>query len=321
MELVLAGIERASAPRDVWRAASEMRSASVLDVCAAAPDIAEAMVISDGGRFEAYVVMHGGFDSFEVLADMVASCIGCASSQVMGCLYAAEGFDAALHALHVASGYDTFCATDSSPVEAMRAAYAASVVHGVSGACIKRLVASAVKFGTCSAGLDEQALAQHRAVSALDLAQFVFDDLPKRVVFAVGENRTGEAVCERLEACGATVVRTAARDGTWRESLARADVVLFCDDQEACVFSRTEAKSMRRARRGRMSVVFDLTERGCVDTGCVGFDDIFVYTLADLQGIDGGEDAVRAPSEASVMQHAREEAHEYMRWFDERQSG
>ena len=98
----------------------------MLDVCAAAPDIAEAMVISDGGRFEAYVVMHGGFDSFEVLADMVASCIGCASSQVMGCLYAAEGFDAALHAFHVASGYDTFCATDSSPVEAMRAAYAAS---------------------------------------------------------------------------------------------------------------------------------------------------------------------------------------------------
>ena len=139
-------------------------------------------------------------------------------------------------------------------------------------------------------------------------------------MFAVGENRTGEAVCERLEACGATVVRTAARDGTWREGLARADVVLFCDDQEACVFSRTEAKSMRRARRGRMSVVFDLTERGCVDTGCVGFDDIFVYTLADLQGIDGGEDAVRAPSETSVMQHAREEAHEYMRWFDERQS-
>ena len=109
MELVLVGIERASAPRDVWRAVSEMRPASVLDVCAAAPDIAEAMVISDGGRFEAYVVMHGGFDSFEVLADMVASCIGCASSQVMGCLYAAEGFDAALHALHVASGYDTFC--------------------------------------------------------------------------------------------------------------------------------------------------------------------------------------------------------------------
>ena len=191
MELVLAGIERASAPRDVWRAASEMRPASVLDVCAAAPDIAEAMVISDGGRFEAYVVMHGGFDSFEVLADMVASCIGCASSQVMGCLYAAEGFDAALHALHVASGYDTFCATDSSPVEAMRAAYAASVVRGVSGACTKRLVASAVKFGTCSAGRDEQALAQRRAVSALDLAQFVFDDLPKRVMFVVGENRTG----------------------------------------------------------------------------------------------------------------------------------
>ena len=79
MELVLAGIERASAPRDVWRAASEMRPASMLDVCAAAPDIAEAMVILDGGRFEAYVVMHGGFDSFEVLADMVASCIGCAS--------------------------------------------------------------------------------------------------------------------------------------------------------------------------------------------------------------------------------------------------
>ncbi|MFR4804846.1 MAG: hypothetical protein ACLT98_16950 [Eggerthellaceae bacterium] len=112
-------------------------------------------------------------------------------------------------------------------------------------------------------------------------------------------------MCERLEACGATVVRTAARDGTWREGLARADVVLFCDDQEACVFSRTEAKSMRRARRGRMSVVFDLTERGCVDTGCVGFDDIFVYTLADLQGIDGGEDAVRAPSETSVAPHAK----------------
>ncbi|MFR3273032.1 MAG: hypothetical protein ACLTQI_03955 [Slackia sp.] len=45
MELVLVGIERASAPRDVWRAVSEMRGpASVLDVCAAAPDIAEAMV-------------------------------------------------------------------------------------------------------------------------------------------------------------------------------------------------------------------------------------------------------------------------------------
>lgn len=252
MELVLVGIERASAPRDVWRAVSEMRPASVLDVCAAAPDIAEAMVISDGGRFEAYVVMHGGFDSFEVLADMVASCIGCASSQVIGCLYAAEGFDAALHALHVASGYDTFCATDSSSVEAMRAAYAASVVHGVSGACTKRLVASAVKFGTCSAGRDEQALAQRRAVSALDLAQFVFDDLPKRVMFAVGENRTGEAVCERLEACGATVVRTAARDGAWREGLARARTWCFSamSRKHACFPVRRQRACVALAEAG-----------------------------------------------------------------------
>ena len=183
-------------------------------------------------------LMTGGF-GFEVLADMVASCIGCVIAGHAGVCMPPKAFDAALHALHVASGYDTFlrdgffaCRSDARRVRRFRCSRRIGCVH-------KASVASAVKFGTCSADRDEQALAQRRAVSALDLAQFVFDDLPKRVVFAVGENRTGEAVCERLEACGATVVRTAARDGAWRgRASARADVVLFCEEQEACVFSR-----------------------------------------------------------------------------------
>lgn len=320
MELVFAGIDRAHAPSEVLGALDALDRVALLDVFAAAPDVTEAVVVSDGRRFEAYAVLQCGFDSFEALSSLMAGHFGCASSKVAGCLYAAEGIDAAAHAMHAACGTDSFSRDGSPAASAMRDACDLARRRSVSGEALGRLFSIATDEGSRGRALEAEADLIAAVSAAIDVARLVFDDLARCTVLMVGENRAGLLFARMMGERGASVALVASDDVASERLMKTADIVLACAQGGGCVLDSEGVKRIGRARRGRISVVFDLTEHGCVDPACSNAGDVFVYTLCDLVGLRGRPRMSEARPGADALQRIRAAAHAYMDWFDVRAS-
>ena len=311
MELVVAGIDSAHAPDDVRVSVENARREDLLAAITALPDAEEAAVAGQGERYEAYAVLREGFDSFGVLGNLFSSHLGVSSSRIAGCFYAAEGIDAAMHAMHVACGSDSFARGRDVP--APRFICESACDSGRPAEAIERLFLEASETAS-SFGLrrDEDAQSRVEADMAVELARFVFDDLGKCCVMMEGSNPQVSVFRAAFSAAGASVF-DAYEEGGLVESMAKADVSLLWGAQ---AFDAAAARRLRRARRGRLSVVFDLAGEldGC---GRVDVDDVFVYGRRDLREVaaacerEGVGDAERARA-------IRERARSYMRWFDGR---
>lgn len=311
MELVVAGIDPAHAPDDVLASVESARRGDLLAAIAALPDAEEAAVAGQGERYEAYAVLREGFDSFGVFGNLFSSHLGVPPSRIAGCFYAAEGVDAAMHAMHVACGSDSFARGRDVP--APRFICESACDSGKPAEAIERLFLEASETAS-SFGLrrDEDAQSRAEADMAVELARFVFDDLGKCCVMMEGSNPHASVFRAAFSAAGASVF-DAYEEGGLVESMAKADVSLLWGAQ---AFDAAAARGLRRARRGRLSVVFDLAGEldGC---GRVDVDDVFVYGRRDLREVaaacerEGVGDAERARA-------IRERARSYMRWFDGR---
>ena len=311
MELVVAGIDPAHASVDVRASLDRARREDLLAAMAALPDAEEAAVADQGERYEAYAVFREGFDSFGVLGNLFASHLGVSPSHIAGCFYAAEGIDAAMHAMHVACGSDSFARGRDVP--APRFMRESARGSGMPAEAIEQLFREAGE-AACALGLrrDEDARSRAAADMAVELARFVFDDLGKCSIMMEVSNPQASFFRTAFSAAGASVFDIREKDDLV-ESMAKADVSLLWG---ARAFDAAAAKRLRRARRGRLSVVFDLAGESCA-CARADVDDVFVYGRRDLQDAaaacerEGAGDAERARA-------IRERARSYMRWFDNR---
>lgn len=314
MELVVAGVDLARAPLALRAAIDDSSREELLAMLAALPDVEEAAVVAGGCRYEAYVAFRRGFDSFELLAGLFSDHLRCQASQVAGCLYAAEGIDAAMHAMHAACGSDFLSQAKGHASHPFRLMCESVHELGTSLGVMARL-ATAVEGASERFGSDCDASRKIRASAemAVSLAKLVFDDLEKRSVMVAGSNFAASAVHASFVQAGARVFAGPAVGESLVESMAKADVSLLCD---GCALGFADAKRVRRARRGRLSVVFDLSEHGCVDQACARIDDMFVYSRADLANADESAGGFVNGTDAERVRAIRILAVDYMRWFE-----
>lgn len=159
------------------------------------------------------------------------------------------------------------------------------------------------------------------AAATLDLAEHVFDDLDKRELLVVGSGKACEAAAARLLEAGIASMSTIsharghaeavarALEGTPRhtqanssgshfaagriasshpashlqECLACADIVLFSSSAEELRISAKAIRNARKTRRGRMMLLVDFMPGSSIDPACANVDDIFLYSLDDLE--------------------------------------
>lgn len=119
-----------------------------------------------------------GLRQLRVLGNLFSSHLDVSPSLIAGCFYAAEGIDAAMHAMHVACGSDSFARGRDVP--APRFICESVCDSGMPAEAIERLFFEAGE-AAFSFGLrrDEDARSRAAADMAVELARFVFDDLGK----------------------------------------------------------------------------------------------------------------------------------------------
>lgn len=314
MELVVAGVDLVRAPLALRAAIDDSSREDLLSMLAALPDVEEAAVVAGGCRYEAYVAFRCGFDSFELLAGAFSEHLRCQASQVAGCLYAAEGIDAVMHAIHAACGSDSFSQAKGHASRSFRLVCESSHAPDSSVGVMVRL-ATVAEGASERFGSDYDAFRKIRASAemAVGFARLVFDDLEKCNVMVAGSNYAAPVFHASFTQAGAKVFAGPAAGESLVEAMAKADVSLLCDGS---ALGLADAKRVRRARRGRLSVVFDLSERGCVDQACARIDDVFVYGRADLA--DAGESAggFANGSDAECVRAIRILAADYMKWLE-----
>ena len=198
-------------------------------------------------------MLREGFDSFGVFGNLFSSHLGVPPSRIAGCFYAAEGVDAAMHAMHVACGSDSFARGGDVP--APRFICESACDSGKPAEAIERLFLEASEAAS-SFGLrrDEDAQSRAEADMAVEACRFVFDDLGKCSVMMESSSPQAsvfQAAFFPLPGHRLRRLRRRRADGV----LAKADVSLLWRAQ---AFDAAAAKRLRRVRRGRLSVVFDL---------------------------------------------------------------
>lgn len=236
-------------------------------------------------------------------------------------LYLAEGLDAARHLFNATCGIDSF-AFGTPAAAAVQKAYHLAQEEQTTGMLTDNLFQKAIQLSE-KAGVGETPHRETAALAAatLDLAEHVFDDLDKRELLVVGSGKACEAAAVRLLEAGITSMSTISNarghaeavartlEGTPRraqatssrshsaagriasshpashlqECLACADIVLFSSPAEELRISAKAIRSARKTRRGRMMLLVDFMPGGSIDPTCANVDDIFLYSLDDLE--------------------------------------
>ena len=338
MGIAVVGLNPFAAPGVMWRKAAigPHELAGEVARLGALPGVFEAVVLTGARRLEFYVSLEEGRDSFEVLAVFLAERVGVAPSECMPYLYLAEGLDATGHLFNVACGLDSFASDDQLVLEELREAAGLSRERRVLGPLLGRMftrAADVAERAGAKVGAAGEA-AEHAAV-AFEIAERVFDDLPRREVLLIGGGKSCELTARRLVEEGAKKLMVINGSAGYAESIARslggeafdpryleeclakADVVLSATTSPALLLDARMVRRARKARRGRMMLVVDFADPARIEAACADVDDVYLYDRRDLSRISERTGTQEKLSGGAVADLAADETLAFSQWLEE----
>jgi glutamyl-tRNA reductase len=280
------------------------------------------VIVSTCNRTELYSIT----DSPSDLAEWLATTHGLSVEVLVDHLYQHAEEDALIHLMRVASGIDSMVLGEPQILGQVKSALQYARDAGTVTPKLARIfeqVFSAAKKVRTETAIGSQAVSLGFAV--LQLARQVFSDLSETTVLLVAAGEMNTLVGRHLADHGVKKILICNRGVGRAESLAdelrihlpvevipfdqlantlyRADLVSCSTGSIHPVVTRDMVRRALKARRHRPMLMIDLAVPRDIDPSIDNLDDVFLYTVDDLQRVIDGNLAHRrhAAVEAEVM--------------------
>ena len=271
--------------------------APALDSLRALPQVQEAVLLSTCNRTELYA--HA--DDDQVLADWLANHPD-GGSDLHAYLYRHRDADAVRHLFRVATGLDSLVLGEPQILGQVKQAWSASREAGALGGPLDRLFQQA--FATAKRARTDTRIGANPvsvASTAVRLAQDSFARPADSTVLLIGAGETielaarhlVEARVKRLLIANRTLAHAqelASRHGGIALPLAEldkhlheADIVISATAARDPIIRREQAEHALRLRRHRPMLLLDLAVPRDLDAGIAELQDVFLYTVDDLE--------------------------------------
>ena len=237
-----------------------------------------------------------------------------------GCLYQLDNQLAVSHTFTVACGLDSAVLGEPQILGQMKEAYRIATEAGSTGPMLHSLfqqafsVAKQVRTDT-----EIGASAVSVAYAAVNLGRQIFADFSQRAALLVGAGETIELVAQHLSARGIGRIVIANRSierarrlaqeykgfaielGEIPDHLAAADILICSTAAPDAIVTRPMVEAALKARRRKPMFIVDLAVPRDVEATVSELEDVYLYTVDDLQGVV--DDNLKAREEAAA--HAR----------------
>ncbi len=318
MPLLALGINHKTAPVGIREqvAFSPARLPEALQELRTAGPVAEVAILSTCNRTELYC----GLEQLNAarVVQWLSDYHSLASQELQPYLYQHPDYQAVRHMLRVAAGLDSMVLGEPQILGQIKSAYQVATEAGTLGTQLDRLfqhtfsVAKQVRTDT-PIGQSPVSV----AFAAVSLSRQIFADLDTRTALLVGAGETIELVARHLRDNGIGRIVVAnrtlerARLLTTRfqgyaitldeipNHLAEADIVISSTGSPNIILDYELIKRSVRQRRHRPVFMVDIAVPRDIDPKASQLDDIYLYTVDDLQDII--QDNVRSRQAAALQ--------------------
>lgn len=334
MSLIALGINHRTAPVELREqvAITGERLFTALHDLAMLPSVNQAAILSTCNRTELYCDLED--DHVEALTQWLARFHALDPADIRPHLYSFPDADAVRHLLRVAGGLDSMILGEPQILGQMKAAYQNASDAGTLDAALERLfqhtfaVAKQIRTDTA---IGESPVSV--AFAAVSLAKQIFSNFEQHTALLIGAGETIELTARHLhdQRLGRLIIanRTLERahqlaaqfDGYGISldeipaHLAEADIVISATGSEGIILDRKTVKPALKRRKHRPVFMVDIAVPRDIDPTVAKFEDIYLYTVDDLQevikeNLKSREEAARQAEEIVEVQAER-----FMAWL------
>jgi len=275
---------------------------TALHALTALPCVHEAAILSTCNRTELYCGLQG--DQVDALCEWLAHFHSLEPGQIRPHLYSFPDADAVRHLLRVAGGLDSMVLGEPQILGQMKQAYQIANDAGTLDAALERLfqhtfsVAKQIRTDTA---IGESPVSV--AFAAVSLAKQIFSDFESHTALLIGAGETMELTARHLheQNLGRMVIanRTperahllAAQFNGYGISLdeipahlAEADIVISATSSDTVILTRDMVDKALSSRKHRPVFMVDIAVPRDIDPAITAFEDIYLYTVDDLQEV------------------------------------
>jgi glutamyl-tRNA reductase len=300
MPLVVVGINHRTAPLALRElvvfSATQLPDALRALACGIAE---ESIIVSTCNRTEVYCVA----SSSQSVSDWLQRYHG-ADNSLSDCVYMHEDEKAIEHAFSVAAGLDSMVLGEPQILGQLKDAYRCAHSEGTAGPVLNRLFQAT--FSVAKRIRTETQIGAHAvsvAYAAVSLAKQIFAGLGQHTALLVGAGDTIALAARHLHAHGLKRMIIANRslnraqllasefnalaiplDAT-PHHLAQADIVVCSTASPQAIITTSQVAEALAERRHRPMLMIDLAVPRDIEPTVAQFEDIYLYTIDDLQGV------------------------------------
>ena len=299
----------------------------------------EAAILSTCNRTELYLSGEWQDEKRTVVAQWLAKYHGVDPRQLAPCLYALPREQAVRHVFRVASGLDSMVLGEPEILgqmkDAARSAEAAGTLGAVLGKLFQRSFAVAKEVrSTTQIGANSVSM----AAAAVKLAARIFPSLKDQKVLFIGAGEMIELCATHFAAQGPARITVANRTLERAETLAHRyngralelrelavhlhehDIVVSCTASSLPILGKGMVERALKTRRRRPMFMVDLAVPRDIEPEVAELDDVFLYTLDDLQGIVQENLGARRSAVAQAEVIIDAQVGQFMHWMQLRTS-
>jgi glutamyl-tRNA reductase len=335
MSLLALGLNHTTAPVEIReRVVFEPTSLQhALAGLTALPDVREAAIISTCNRTEIYCSLGSDPPGHDALLDWFHQWHGFERERIEPCMYRLADRDVVRHLLRVACGLDSMILGEPQIAgqlkEAWRTAQAAQSIGTELGRLFQHAFTVAKEVRT-ETGIGVNPVSV--AFAAVTLARQIFGDLDERGALMIGAGETIELAARHLSAAGIGSLVVANRDpqrsvhvaepfggrgialSQLPEVLHEADIVISSTASTLPILGKGAVEQALKRRRHRPMFMVDIAVPRDIEPEIGTLDDVFLYTVDDLQGVIKDNMAARRAAADEAEAIVEERIEQFIAW-------
>ena len=304
MPLFVLGLNHQSAPLEIRERVSvaESQQEQALTSLMQQPGVHYAVLLSTCNRTEIYCQID--LEHEPELAHWLAAQHGISSETLSGYLYSHRDQDAVKHLFRVASGLDSLIMGEPQILGQVKQAWLmAKQQHAVHGA-LDRLFQQT--FATAKRIRTETRIGAHPvsvAYASVKLARQLFSQLDQASVLLIGAGETIELAAQHLASAKVKRLMIANRTlqhaqtlasrfsgfalplAEFPKHLADADIVISATASQQPIVHKADVAAALKQRKHRPMLIIDLAVPRDIDADVAELDDVYLYTVDDLDQV------------------------------------
>ena len=295
--------------------------------------IDEAAILSTCNRTEIYCNLNAADPTRPI--DWFSGFHGCRDNELRNYLYTHPGASAVKHVLRVASGLDSMVLGEPQVLGQLKQAYQTAIAAGSIGKLLNRLfqhsfkVAKDVRSNTMIGNHPVSV-----AYAAVRLARQIFGDLSRQTVLLIGAGETIELAAKHLHENGLRKMIVANRTLDRAQHLAQqysaytmaleklpqhldeADIIISSTASPAPLLRREMMTTALLKRKHRPVFFLVIAVPRDVEATVGELEDVYLYTVDDLQGIIDDNIKTRREAVRQAEQIIDTEVTHFMDWIN-----